>query len=117
MIGDWQECSKCPKGKRVRVVKCVRPTGEGEGETDIVSDSECAGSKPKEKELCTCPTETKPAHKQPFPCVNVTKRMCNFTAMGNGSLGNSSEVSYLSYSHVFTNISNVVAWGVELKSP
>lgn len=113
MIGDWQECNKCPKGKRVRVVKCVRPTGEGEGETDIVSDYECAGPRPKEKESCICPKETKPIQKQQLPCVNVTKRMCNFTAMANSSFGNSTEVSYFIHISLLksTHITlGVIAW-------
>lgn len=53
MVGDWQEC-KCPKGKRERVVKCVRPTGEGEGEVDVIPDRECIKPKPKVKEKCRC---------------------------------------------------------------
>lgn len=35
-------------------MKCVRPTGEGEGEVDVISDKECAKPKPKLKEKCIC---------------------------------------------------------------
>ncbi|KAF5299313.1 hypothetical protein FQA39_LY02486 [Lamprigera yunnana] len=54
MIGDWQECSRCPYGKHARIVKCVMPTGEGEGEWDLIPDYKCVPPKPKEKEKCSC---------------------------------------------------------------
>lgn len=57
MVGDWQSC-QCPRGKRERVVKCVRPTGEGEGEVDVISDAECAKPKPKTKDKCRCEEPT-----------------------------------------------------------
>nr|XP_022900548.1 A disintegrin and metalloproteinase with thrombospondin motifs 6-like isoform X1 [Onthophagus taurus] len=53
-VGDWGPCKKCPKGRRYRVVKCIRPTGEGEGEVVYISDSNCIGPKPKSWESCTC---------------------------------------------------------------
>lgn len=57
MVGDWQPC-KCPKGKRDRIVKCVRATGEGEGEVDVISDAECAKPKPRVKDKCRCEPQT-----------------------------------------------------------
>lgn len=39
------------------MVKCIKPTGEGEGESDIISDSECVGPKPKYEENCLCPDD------------------------------------------------------------
>ncbi|GJQ74295.1 hypothetical protein Trydic_g19191 [Trypoxylus dichotomus] len=63
-VGDWQPCSKCPKGKRIRVVKCTRPTGQGEGEVVFISDSQCVGPKPKHREACTCPVTKAPSAKK-----------------------------------------------------
>lgn len=81
MIGDWQECSKCPKGKHTRVVKCVRPTGEGEGETVVVSDSECAGPKPRQKEPCRCQVSLTTTDRSStghglISKANISRRMC-----------------------------------------
>lgn len=56
MIGDWEPCNACPSGSRKRVVRCVKPTGFGEGENVFVSESECAAPKPYEWESCSCPT-------------------------------------------------------------
>lgn len=95
-IGDWQDCNKCPSGKRVRIVKCVRPTGEGEGEADVIADSECVGPKPKEKESCTCPTSA--PHKESEPVrLNITKRLCNATSFGNETHPPGGTVSIYTY--------------------
>lgn len=80
MVGDWQACSKCPKGKRERIVKCVRSTGEGEGEIDVIPDWECAKPKPRSKEKCSCETE-KPTSATPFP-HKLSKRLLSDTSPG-----------------------------------
>lgn len=54
MVGDWSICSSCPSGHRTRLVKCVKPTGFGEGETVFVSEAECDASKPPYREKCSC---------------------------------------------------------------
>lgn len=56
MIGDWEPCTSCPNGHRKRIVRCIKPTGFGEGEIVFVSESECASPKPTMWESCTCPT-------------------------------------------------------------
>lgn len=71
MVGDWQAC-KCPKGKRERIVKCVRPTGEGEGEVDVIPDGECAKPRPKVKDKCKCQPPTSTATTAPH---KLSKRL------------------------------------------
>ncbi|XP_017770798.1 PREDICTED: A disintegrin and metalloproteinase with thrombospondin motifs 7-like, partial [Nicrophorus vespilloides] len=53
-VGDWSECSKCPRGIRTRIIKCFIPVGTGEGELDLVSDDYCISPKPRMRESCTC---------------------------------------------------------------
>lgn len=57
MIGDWQGCNPCVPGcKKQRAVKCIRPVGHGEQEADVIPESFCQGSKPKESQQCNVRT-------------------------------------------------------------
>lgn len=46
MLGDWQSCVN---NYKYRSVKCVKPSGSGEGMSSIVRDAECQGDKPSNK--------------------------------------------------------------------
>ncbi|XP_069699522.1 A disintegrin and metalloproteinase with thrombospondin motifs 12-like [Periplaneta americana] len=52
----WQKCyhTNTTACKRIRVVNCVKPIGEGEGETDIVPDNICVPPKPQASQPCDC---------------------------------------------------------------
>ncbi|KAK6644052.1 hypothetical protein RUM43_000317 [Polyplax serrata] len=54
MVGDWKGCEKPNTSEKIRrrVVYCIKPLGEGEGESQIVSNSECVSPKPHDTEPC-----------------------------------------------------------------
>ncbi|XP_046400588.1 A disintegrin and metalloproteinase with thrombospondin motifs 12-like isoform X2 [Ischnura elegans] len=56
-MSDWSNCT-CKGGKigeRARLVECLRPEGEGEGQGVVLPESLCPQPKPRAQEKCNCP--------------------------------------------------------------
>ncbi|CAG2062011.1 unnamed protein product [Timema podura] len=57
MLGDWQKCEKSLDSnscKKSRLVKCIKPTGVGQGASLIIPEGSCGGPKPDTERSCVC---------------------------------------------------------------
>nr|CAD7573895.1 unnamed protein product [Timema californicum] len=57
MLGDWQNCEKSLDSnscKKSRLVKCIKPTGEGQGASLIIPEGSCGVPKPDTERPCVC---------------------------------------------------------------
>nr|CAD7447455.1 unnamed protein product [Timema bartmani] len=57
MLGDWQKCEKSLDSsscKKSRLVKCIKPTGVGQGASLIIPEGSCGGPKPDTERSCIC---------------------------------------------------------------
>nr|CAD7396096.1 unnamed protein product [Timema cristinae] len=57
MLGDWQKCEKSLDSnscKKSRLVKCIKPTGVGQGASLIIPEGSCGGPKPDTERPCVC---------------------------------------------------------------